>query len=231
MVGESCSVEKELDSTIATNAVYQDKTNILFSVKVLLSRCCEYSDTVAMLMFLGVNRIFVSTNGYDSLFLDRRDAKNPFRNGFNWGYLFHCLEMGIFRNESKIFWLPGYGSGCGQGKSRCSWSWGKHCHGQHTWFNVADRRCKQCGFHSLLVFHLQEVSFLNFLCVWLFLYVNILYYLIATPKLASKVLYLFSYQGIFEIYMVTGMDVVEIYLCQIDRLFWWDMSWLYTVLT
>lgn len=56
-----------------------------------------------MLMFLGVNRIFVSTNGYDSLFLDRRDAKNPFRNGFNWGYLFHCLEMGIFRNESKIF--------------------------------------------------------------------------------------------------------------------------------
>lgn len=94
MVGESCSVEKELDSTIATNAVYQDKTNILFSVKVLLSRCCEYSDTVNMLMFLGVNRIFVSTNGYDSLFLDRRDAKNPFRNGFNWG---------IFRNESKIF--------------------------------------------------------------------------------------------------------------------------------
>lgn len=75
------------------------------------------------------------------------------------------------------------------------------------------------GFHSLLVFHLQEVSFLNFLRVWLFLYVNILYYLIATPKLASKVLYLFSYQGIFEVYMVTGMDVVEIYLFQIDRLF------------
>lgn len=40
------------------------------------------------------------------------------------------------------------------------------------------------GFHSLLVFHLQEVSFLNFLHFWLFLYVNILYYLIATPKLA-----------------------------------------------
>ena len=30
--GESCSVEKELESTIATNAVYQDKTNIIFSV-------------------------------------------------------------------------------------------------------------------------------------------------------------------------------------------------------
>nr|XP_016476219.1 PREDICTED: calcium-transporting ATPase 3, endoplasmic reticulum-type-like isoform X1 [Nicotiana tabacum] len=31
MTGESCSVEKELDATTATNAVYQDKTNILFS--------------------------------------------------------------------------------------------------------------------------------------------------------------------------------------------------------
>jgi hypothetical protein len=33
--GESCSVEKELEVTIATNAVYQDKTNILFSVFIL----------------------------------------------------------------------------------------------------------------------------------------------------------------------------------------------------
>uniref|UniRef100_A0A6N2MP65 Cation-transporting P-type ATPase N-terminal domain-containing protein n=1 Tax=Salix viminalis TaxID=40686 RepID=A0A6N2MP65_SALVM len=31
LTGESCSVEKELESTIATNAVYQDKTNIIFS--------------------------------------------------------------------------------------------------------------------------------------------------------------------------------------------------------
>lgn len=31
-VGESSSVEKEVDSTSAVNAVYQDKTNILFSV-------------------------------------------------------------------------------------------------------------------------------------------------------------------------------------------------------
>ncbi|XP_070018436.1 calcium-transporting ATPase 3, endoplasmic reticulum-type isoform X1 [Nicotiana tabacum] len=31
LTGESCSVEKELDATTATNAVYQDKTNILFS--------------------------------------------------------------------------------------------------------------------------------------------------------------------------------------------------------
>lgn len=31
LTGESCSVEKELDATTATNAVYQDKTSILFS--------------------------------------------------------------------------------------------------------------------------------------------------------------------------------------------------------
>lgn len=36
MAGESCSVEKELESTTATNAVYQDKTNILFSVKIYM---------------------------------------------------------------------------------------------------------------------------------------------------------------------------------------------------
>lgn len=34
VTGESCSVEKELESTKATNAVYQDKTNILFSVYI-----------------------------------------------------------------------------------------------------------------------------------------------------------------------------------------------------
>ncbi|KAF3942740.1 hypothetical protein CMV_030632 [Castanea mollissima] len=34
LTGESCSVEKELESTRATNAVYQDKTNTLFSVKL-----------------------------------------------------------------------------------------------------------------------------------------------------------------------------------------------------
>lgn len=34
LVGESSSVEKDLESTIATNAVYQDKTNILFSVRL-----------------------------------------------------------------------------------------------------------------------------------------------------------------------------------------------------
>lgn len=33
LIGESCSVEKELDANNVTNAVYQDKTNILFSVK------------------------------------------------------------------------------------------------------------------------------------------------------------------------------------------------------
>ncbi|XP_027148407.1 calcium-transporting ATPase 3, endoplasmic reticulum-type [Coffea eugenioides] len=37
LTGESCSVEKELDSTIATNAVYQDKTNILFSGTVVVA--------------------------------------------------------------------------------------------------------------------------------------------------------------------------------------------------
>ncbi|CAI9115874.1 OLC1v1016885C1 [Oldenlandia corymbosa var. corymbosa] len=37
LTGESCSVEKELGSTIATNAVYQDKTNILFSGTVVVS--------------------------------------------------------------------------------------------------------------------------------------------------------------------------------------------------
>uniref|UniRef100_A0A2P2M3K3 Calcium-transporting ATPase n=1 Tax=Rhizophora mucronata TaxID=61149 RepID=A0A2P2M3K3_RHIMU len=37
LTGESCSVEKELKSTIATNAVYQDKTNILFSGTVVVA--------------------------------------------------------------------------------------------------------------------------------------------------------------------------------------------------
>lgn len=36
LTGESCSVEKELGSTIATNAVYQDKTNIIFSGTVVV---------------------------------------------------------------------------------------------------------------------------------------------------------------------------------------------------
>ncbi|XP_062078284.1 calcium-transporting ATPase 3, endoplasmic reticulum-type [Humulus lupulus] len=36
LTGESCSVEKELESAIATKAVYQDKTNILFSGTVVV---------------------------------------------------------------------------------------------------------------------------------------------------------------------------------------------------
>ncbi|GMH13644.1 hypothetical protein Nepgr_015485 [Nepenthes gracilis] len=37
LTGESCSVEKEVDSTLAVNAVYQDKTNILFSGTVVVA--------------------------------------------------------------------------------------------------------------------------------------------------------------------------------------------------
>ncbi|KAL3505111.1 hypothetical protein ACH5RR_034952 [Cinchona calisaya] len=37
LTGESCSVEKELGSTIATNAVYQDKMNILFSGTIVVA--------------------------------------------------------------------------------------------------------------------------------------------------------------------------------------------------
>ncbi|KAL8487705.1 hypothetical protein ACS0TY_023694 [Phlomoides rotata] len=37
LTGESCSVEKELDTTSVTNAVYQDKTNILFSGTVVVA--------------------------------------------------------------------------------------------------------------------------------------------------------------------------------------------------
>ncbi|KAK1322635.1 Calcium-transporting ATPase 3, endoplasmic reticulum-type [Acorus calamus] len=37
LTGESCSVAKDLDSTLATNAVYQDKTNILFSGTVVVA--------------------------------------------------------------------------------------------------------------------------------------------------------------------------------------------------
>lgn len=37
LTGESSSVEKELDSTTTTNAVYQDKTNILFSGTVVVA--------------------------------------------------------------------------------------------------------------------------------------------------------------------------------------------------
>ncbi|KAG7020613.1 Calcium-transporting ATPase 3, endoplasmic reticulum-type [Cucurbita argyrosperma subsp. argyrosperma] len=37
LTGESCSVEKELEATRAVNAVYQDKTNILFSGTVVVA--------------------------------------------------------------------------------------------------------------------------------------------------------------------------------------------------
>ncbi|GKV20049.1 hypothetical protein SLEP1_g30224 [Rubroshorea leprosula] len=37
LTGESCSVDKEIKSTTATNAVYQDKTNILFSGTVVVA--------------------------------------------------------------------------------------------------------------------------------------------------------------------------------------------------
>lgn len=37
LTGESCSVEKEIESTTATNVVYQDKTNILFSGTVVVA--------------------------------------------------------------------------------------------------------------------------------------------------------------------------------------------------
>lgn len=37
LTGESCSVEKEVDATSAVNAVYQDKTNILFSGTVVVA--------------------------------------------------------------------------------------------------------------------------------------------------------------------------------------------------
>ncbi|CAL9121634.1 unnamed protein product [Musa textilis] len=37
LTGESCSVAKDLESTVATNAVYQDKTNILFSGTVVVA--------------------------------------------------------------------------------------------------------------------------------------------------------------------------------------------------
>ncbi|XP_039049945.1 calcium-transporting ATPase 3, endoplasmic reticulum-type-like [Hibiscus syriacus] len=37
LTGESSSVEKDLESTIATNAVYQDKTNTLFSGTVVVA--------------------------------------------------------------------------------------------------------------------------------------------------------------------------------------------------
>ncbi|XVE95043.1 hypothetical protein REPUB_Repub02eG0062200 [Reevesia pubescens] len=37
LTGESCSVEKDLEPTLTTNAVYQDKTNILFSGTVVVA--------------------------------------------------------------------------------------------------------------------------------------------------------------------------------------------------
>ncbi|KAK6939731.1 hypothetical protein RJ641_029262 [Dillenia turbinata] len=37
LTGESCSVGKDIESTLATNAVYQDKTNILFSGTVVVA--------------------------------------------------------------------------------------------------------------------------------------------------------------------------------------------------
>lgn len=39
IAGESCSVEKDVDCTLTTNAVYQDKKNILFSVGVITRSC------------------------------------------------------------------------------------------------------------------------------------------------------------------------------------------------
>ncbi|GKV12326.1 hypothetical protein SLEP1_g23485 [Rubroshorea leprosula] len=37
LTGESCSVDKEIESTKATNAVYQDKINILFAGTVVVA--------------------------------------------------------------------------------------------------------------------------------------------------------------------------------------------------
>lgn len=39
IAGESCSVEKDVECTSTTNAVYQDKKNILFSVGVITHTC------------------------------------------------------------------------------------------------------------------------------------------------------------------------------------------------
>ncbi|VFQ98443.1 unnamed protein product [Cuscuta campestris] len=54
LTGESCSVEKELDATTTTNAVYQDKTNILFSVSLFHKRLELPEGPCPILIFMGV---------------------------------------------------------------------------------------------------------------------------------------------------------------------------------
>ncbi|KAK6938564.1 Cation-transporting P-type ATPase, C-terminal [Dillenia turbinata] len=63
LTGESCSVEKDLESTLATNAVYQDKTNILFSGTVVVAGRARAGvvELVPILLWAAFVTIFLRT--------------------------------------------------------------------------------------------------------------------------------------------------------------------------
>ncbi|GAY48006.1 hypothetical protein CUMW_108690 [Citrus unshiu] len=74
LTGESCSVEKELDSIIATNAVYQDKTNILFSKWEFSEMSLKYFDCQGTVVVAGRARAVVVGVGANTAMGSIRDS-------------------------------------------------------------------------------------------------------------------------------------------------------------
>jgi len=86
IVGESSSVEKELKTTTAANAVYQDKTNILFSVRfihpvypILYSIPCEWYAYKMFLWLVGwllSGQLAIIYDIYEVFFKQKRGQGN-----------------------------------------------------------------------------------------------------------------------------------------------------------
>ena len=104
IVGESSSVEKELKTTTAANAVYQDKTNILFSVRfihpdysILYSKPYEWYAYKMFLWLVGwpLSGQLAIIYDVDEVFLSKKEGKGIARQ------LCHLLSASLL-NKIKI---------------------------------------------------------------------------------------------------------------------------------